>query len=494
MNKDARTRTLYTGEPYSTALQRLHGYRSLTRGLVPDADPQQARLEAAFLTALCAGDGAEPHGIKYASPTPTVAAVVFHPEHVADAARAVLPHRDADGRLHGVPGLRWSHRRGAHTPDGSMLLLGPENLWRAAAARLRDEPGYLHGAPAGAEEREAFRALATGADPTTALRSRALRRIGLVPGRARRRLTLAELERLDFDGPAPAHIAPRRPARPGTVIELTGTHGGAGTTTLAVHLADALARDGVRAVVCECAEHYQSDLFELLDRPAPDGWLWTAVDRRPGGGTFALARLDPRPAAGLEQMAELRTQFDVVLLDSGFECLRDETIRQSAHCRYAVTDVGVARLTTREPADPRHVPLLLRKEIVDWLSGGWGARREELQDAAWEQAEDPESADDDDDLLEAAFDDEGGDEADGTEDPEDPEVHRRLLELAIELDRAGYARKREAFLRENEEYGSKRFGSAWCTDGSRGAKLRNSRSGPQDLAGSFSWLLQYPCW
>ena len=33
-----------------------------------------------------------------------------------------------------------------------------------------------------------------------------------------------------------------------------------------------------------------------------------------------------------------------------------------------------------------------------------------------------------------------------------------------------------------------------CTDGSRGAKLRNSRSGPQDLAGSFSWFLQYPCW
>ncbi|MGI5292797.1 hypothetical protein ACQEVF_57130 [Nonomuraea polychroma] len=112
-DKPARWRQLYTGEPYTAALE-WYRRNGLYNGLVPDAeDPRQQRLEAAVLAAL-ARPSAMPAPPRLRKPllalagaTPDVDALTLRPasQHLPHLLASLLPARTAHG-VSGVPGLR----------------------------------------------------------------------------------------------------------------------------------------------------------------------------------------------------------------------------------------------------------------------------------------------------------------------------------------------------------------------------------------------------
>lgn len=338
-SRDAVLRQVYTGEPYSVAL---NWYRNngLFNGLVPDAaDPQQQRLEAAMLLALARHEGGPaPGGTDRQGPatglravSPDADALLLRPAHGHTAAvlARLLPTRTAHGRICGVPGLRaYSRKREGLTLArlGERVAVsvraesaGREDV-RVAAQLARaegreplwDEAGFADG------ESQAWKDLLDALGADTLVWSTALRRLGLFgkgspPDWTRTAPTPAQIA-----GPKPGQLLPRpvggeRRVR-GVVAVTSGRgRGGVGCTTAALALASALARSGSRVALLAGGDGYHA--FAMLGRPRPPAGQWDQLLAGDGMAPVMAAALRPDRAG--EDIRAARADFDVVVVDDG---------------------------------------------------------------------------------------------------------------------------------------------------------------------------------
>ncbi|MFE6272211.1 hypothetical protein ACFVQ9_25860 [Streptomyces goshikiensis] len=343
----ARLRQRYTGEPRAAALDwyRRHG---LHRGLVPDAlESDQELLEGGILKAL-ARPSLRPNvavpagtlfGVAAASPDASGMAIWCRSEDLSLVLARLLPSRLGE-RVSGVPWLRpWArpdedlvlgligHRaritvRVQHTDGVGRTArswvgkAGREDLDRAAAwaEEVGGAPLWHRSAPDPAEG--ALRELLAGgfAADEAVLWSRALRRAGLfledLPDWSMRPPTLGELA-----GPNPNRIRARAvgPARTtgGGVVAVTSAsgRGGCGSTTTALVLAAALARAGNRVAL-----HGGSDPNSAASFFGEQG-----IAEFAGRGCVDLTVLPEDRKAARDLIAQARRQYDVVVLDAGFQ-------------------------------------------------------------------------------------------------------------------------------------------------------------------------------
>ena len=330
-----RLRRQYTGEGRQAALAfyRRHGMHF---GLVPDThDPQQRAFEAAVLHTLARPHPAlgplrtpeVPLGLAAASPGVESLVLWPHPDHLTDLLLHLLPTRADDG-IAGLPALRAATgpyqdlvvRLVGRAARITIRATGADlERARAAAQAAGREPLWDQAAPA-MRERHAWSTLVDSFAPGEAqMWSRALRRPGLanptMPTKwAGRAPSAGELE-----GPKPHQLLPR-PIGPlagkirGTVaVTPAGGRGGVGgCTTVALHLAGALARSGTRVVVLADGKDAASPL-------APDRHFGTApwYDLVPGLPALRGAILpdDREEAHALVERA--RAHADVVIVDTG---------------------------------------------------------------------------------------------------------------------------------------------------------------------------------
>lgn len=330
-----RLRRQYTGEGHQAALAfyRRHGMHF---GLVPDTqDPQQQAFEAAVLHTLARPHPAlgplrtpdVPFGLAAASPAVESLVLWPHPDHLTDVLLHLLPTQAADG-IAGLPGLRAATgpyqdlvvRLVGRSARITVRATGADvERARAAAQKAGREPLWDQAAPA-VGERRAWNALADAFAPGEAeMWSRALRRLGLAaPGAssqwARRAPNTAELE-----GPKPQQLLPR-PIGPlagslrGTVaLTPAAGRGGTGCTTVALHLASALARGGTRVVVLADGKDPASPLAQPDQRPGNAPWR----DLVPGLPALRGAVLPDNREEARALVDRARAQADLVLIDTG---------------------------------------------------------------------------------------------------------------------------------------------------------------------------------
>lgn len=149
-------------------------------------------------------------------------------------------------------------------------------------------------------------------------------------------------------------------ARQGRLLAVTGGKGGVGTTTVAVHLAAALARGGVRTALVD-ADPGGGDVAvlcglepgrSLADVTAARRAVWEVLRPGPAGtvvapGPFATASFVDEAHRGQERilsaLESLRTRFDFLIVDSGND------IHRTARRIWRRADAVLA-VTTVEPA------------------------------------------------------------------------------------------------------------------------------------------------
>ncbi|OEV12585.1 hypothetical protein [Streptomyces nanshensis] len=372
-----RLRRAYTGEPHQAAVAfyRRHGLRY---GLVPDAaDPQQVHFEAALLHALARPAAGQQHvpgavfGLTGASPGVESLVLWPHPQHLTALLLHLLPSCAADG-LTGVPGLRARtgpyrdltvhlHGRAAHVTiraTGADVAharavteeAGCEPLWDQAAAAVG--------------ERQAWDALVDSFAPgEAALWSRALRRVGL----HRETSVLAWADRAprqeELAGPKPMQLQPRPVGPPaGEVRGVVGVtaadgRGGTGTSTVALHLAGALA--GGRRVGLLVGTDPNSPLTRQnpAGPPAPGQWQDLPTGQ-PGASSLSVAALPDDPSAARVLLARAREEHEVVVLDAG-SGVQHRDLAGEADLVLAVTDHIGKRWVEVETIDrrPDHVQM-----------------------------------------------------------------------------------------------------------------------------------------
>ncbi|WP_055529654.1 hypothetical protein [Streptomyces graminilatus] len=329
-------RRRYTGEGRQAALAfyRRHGMHF---GLVPDThDPQQQIFEAAVLHTLArphpalgplpTSDGT-PFGLAAASPGVESLVLWPHPDHLTAFLLHLLPTRADDG-IAGLPALRAVTgpyqdlvvRLVGRAARITVRATGADvERARAAAQAAGRESLWDQAAPA-AGERNAWSTLVGAFAPGEArLWSRALRRPGLTDPQtsaewARRAPRAGELE-----GPKPAQLLPR-PVGPlvgtirGTVaVTPAGGFGAAGCTTVALHLAAALARGGTRVIVLADGNSPASPLARPDRRSGDASWS----DLVPGLPALRGAVLPEDREEALALVGRARAQADVVIVDTG---------------------------------------------------------------------------------------------------------------------------------------------------------------------------------
>lgn len=347
-----RLRRQYTGEGHQAALAfyRRHGMHF---GLVPDThDPQQQAFEAAVLHTLARPHPAlglldtpdAPFGLAAASPGVESLVLWPHPDQLTDFLLHLLPTRAADG-IAGVPALRAA--TGPYQ-DLVVRLLGRSaritvratgtdvERARAAAIKAGREPLWDQRAPAEGERRAWDTLVDAFAPGESTLWSRALRRPGLVGTTAaipwaRRAPLAAELE-----GPKPEQMLPR-PVGPltgsvrGTVAVTPVAQGGVGCSTVALQLAAALARGGIRVALLADG----GDPSSPLGGGQRDEGPWHPVAA--GLPTLRGAAL-PKSREEAKALVEVaRTQVDVVLIDTGNGAYPYQHLVQEADLVLAVT-------------------------------------------------------------------------------------------------------------------------------------------------------------
>lgn len=500
---NARARARYTLEPYSVALRAARACRP-GDALVPDADAAQAAFEAAFITALARQigphhPGGAPYGIDYVSPMADAMWITFLTDRVAAAAQAVLPRLDEEGRWHGLPGLRLSFsgsKRYARAEwEGGSLRLAPGAQWAKAARLLAGQgaPPWTGRLTGSAHEQAAAAQLLQAQRESAALLSRTLRRIGL----------LAEEDVLDVAArpPHPAQLLGQDAGRVGTapaapcagrgacpVIALTSVKGGTGLTTLVAQMAGILAlQHGLRVAAATCEDPSQSDLAAALGQPAAPherGQLWTEVRRSRPAGLLAFARLPQDPDALRAHLAQLKQQFDLILVDASLHSGAPAAAEVS-DLFYCVVTLGP--LTHTQPADPAMQSLIRAQDVARWLTARWEAHRTHVQDEIWASLDD----DDNDDDLDA---DESPTAA--------AEYYQAMLRLSIEADDETYARARRDFLAGLHKDGADIWGADWTVstmeaftrrDDRRVARWRERHAGPvEDVEADDEWDDEVP--
>lgn len=119
----ARTRTIFTGESYSTAKASILSYAGYSNPLPRPETEDQAALEADILTALVGFEGQDPWWpddrplvLESVSPNPDTLDIVVAPENLITFCWRVLPCRaaEANGERPLVPGIE-PRRVGSHT-------------------------------------------------------------------------------------------------------------------------------------------------------------------------------------------------------------------------------------------------------------------------------------------------------------------------------------------------------------------------------------------
>ncbi|WP_439681641.1 hypothetical protein [Embleya sp. MST-111070] len=352
LDKTARLRAAYTGEPYSVALQWYRG-RGLFNGLVPEAQaPQQQMLESCLLRALARP---APSGLSHiVSPgtvfgltgvTPDVDMLLLRPagDLVAQVLARILPSATTAAAVVGVPGLRAqvSPRTGLTVGRISERAVVGIHLSRTAGARaaLQDlEMAAEIAVAAGLTPLWTAAGFAEGESQAWQLLreknadapvwSTALRRIGLfldrVPDWTRRAPTANEVA-----GPKLQRIR-ARPVGPGSRVKgvvavVSGSgQGGLGCSTTALALAGAFARGG--STVGVLAGQDPNGILATRRRAVvatADGWCDVmAVE---GGGSVRAAEVSSG-ADAREMIRQARAMFDIVIADAGHALQHPEWI------------------------------------------------------------------------------------------------------------------------------------------------------------------------